>query len=85
MAFLNMKFLIGVKKWTLFFSFFPSAFLFSEGLLTSLVHITYRFFVADITDLKKQFGESNKTADKDIADLKARVKELETKLGKMKK
>lgn len=40
---------------------------------------------ADITDLKKQFGESNKTADKDIADLKARVKELETKLGKMKK
>ena len=38
---------------------------------------------ADIAALKKQYGESSKTADKDIADLKARVKELETKLGKM--
>jgi hypothetical protein len=33
--------------------------------------------------LDKVYGEKSKAAEKEIADLKARVKELETKLGKM--
>ncbi|MFN0217050.1 MAG: ATP-binding protein [Saprospiraceae bacterium] len=37
----------------LLFSYFPSAFVFSEGIGSALPHITYRLFVADITDLKK--------------------------------
>lgn len=35
------------------FSYFPSAFVYSEGIAAALPHITYRLFVADITDLKK--------------------------------
>ncbi len=54
-------------------------------LLTKAHMATEDELNADISALKKQYGDSNKTADKDIADLKARVKELEAKMGKMKK
>ncbi len=37
----------------LLFSYFPSAFVYSEGIAAALPHISYRLFVADITDLKK--------------------------------
>jgi signal transduction histidine kinase len=37
----------------LFFSYFPSAFVYSEGIAAAVPHITYRLFVADITDLRK--------------------------------
>ena len=43
------------------------------------------FVKEDVTALRKQVGDPMKTAEKEIADLKARVKELETKVGKMKK
>ncbi len=38
-----------------------------------------------VVDLRKQLGDQTKTAEKEIADLKARVKVIETKLGKLAK
>ena len=57
----------------------------SDSFLRQLILGNYKEFEASekdlltqIADLKKQLGDP-----KEIADLKARVKELETKLGKM--
>ena len=57
----------------------------SDSFLRQLISGNYKEFMATekelsdgIADLKKQLGDP-----KEIADLKARVKELETKLGKM--
>ncbi|HTF89330.1 MAG TPA: hypothetical protein VK843_13040 [Planctomycetota bacterium] len=38
-----------------------------------------------VVDLRKQLGDPLKTAEKEIADLKTRVKDIETKLAKMPK
>ena len=37
----------------------------------------------EIDRLEKLIGDSGKALEKEVTDLKARVKELETKLGKM--
>ena len=57
----------------------------SDSFLRQLILGNYKEFEASekdlltqIADLKKQLGDP-----KEIADLKARVKDLETKLGKM--
>jgi hypothetical protein len=39
----------------------------------------------EIDRLEKLIGDSGKSLEKEVADLKGRVKELEAKVGKMKK
>ena len=49
-----------------------------KNAITRIEHVK-----EDVAALRKQVGDPMKTAEKEIADLKARVKDLETKMAKM--
>ena len=58
----------------------------SDKFVRDLIFANYKQFMASEKDLLTQIAELKKQGggpDKEIADLKARVKELEAKLGKM--